>query len=162
VLVLETQVTVPGLTGRQVTDFLLVGGDDRYQEWWPGTHLQFHLLERGSRDDHVGDVVLMDEHIGSRRVHMAAEVRELLPGRKVVWQMRFRRCRLPVRLTLTLRPQADGTSLKHTITAGWSGLGSVLDTVWRLYFTRSFARAMDRHVRTEFALLRDLLGTPPS
>jgi hypothetical protein len=156
VLVLKTQLTVSGLTGRQVTDFLLTCDDDRYQEWWPGTHLQLHLLEPGGREDHVGDVVLMDELIGSRRVRMAVEVREVQPGRKVVWQMRFRSRRLPVRLTLTMRAAAGGTELRHAITAGWSGPGRLLDPVWRLYFTRSFARGMDRHARTEFVLLRDL------
>jgi hypothetical protein len=33
----------------------------------------------------------------------------------------------------------------------------MLDPLWRLYFSPAFARAMDRHVQTEFPLLRALL-----
>jgi hypothetical protein len=33
----------------------------------------------------------------------------------------------------------------------------VFDRLWRLYFSPSFAGAMDRHVHTEFPLMRDLL-----
>lgn len=111
-LTVESRVTVAGLTGREVTDFLLEPRDERYRAWWPGTHLELHRTRTGHREDHVGDRLLMDEYVGSRR---------------------------------------------HTITAGWSGRGRIADPVWRLYFSGSFARAMDRHVHTEFALLRDLL-----
>jgi hypothetical protein len=148
---------VDGLTGREITDFLLDCGDDSYQAWWPGTHLELHLLEHGPRDDHVGDVVLMDEYIGSRRVRMAGEVIEAAPAKKIVWQLRQGGLRLPVRLTLALSDDKHGVHLRHTITAGWSGHGRVLDPLWRLYFSRSFAGAMDRHVHTEFPLMRNLL-----
>jgi hypothetical protein len=148
---------VKGLTGREITDFLLGCDDEAYQAWWPGTHLELHVLEHGSGDDHVGDVVLMDEYIGSRRVRMAGEVIEAVPGERVVWQFRPGRLRLPVRLTLELSAHENGVRLRHTITAGWLGRGRVLDPLWRLYFSSSFAGAMDRHVHTEFPLMRDLL-----
>ena len=156
-LELESQVTVDGLTGAEVTDFLLDCEDARYQAWWPGTHLQLHPVAHGPGDEHVGDVVLMDELIGSRRVRMAAEVAEVEPGEKLVWRMRWRRVRLPVRLTLTLQPLAHGVRVRHVITAGWSGPGRIIDPLWRLYFSPSFEAAMDRHAHTEFPLLRDLL-----
>ncbi len=79
-LTLESEMTVNGLTGREITDFLLDCGDDSYQAWWPGTHLELHVLEHGSGDDHVGDVVLMDEYVGSRRVRMVGEVIEAVAG----------------------------------------------------------------------------------
>ena len=154
---LDSQVTVTGLTGKDITDFLLHPSDEAYQAWWPGTHLEFHVLARGSGDGHVGDVVWMDERIGARRVRMAAEVIEAIPGEKVVWQLRRWRLRLPVRLTLTLRAEDDEVHLRHTITAGWPGRARVLDPLWRLYFSRSFASAMDRHVHTELDLLADRL-----
>ena len=161
VLTLESEVTVNGLTGREITDFLVECGDDRYQAWWPGTHLQLHVLKHGSGDDHVGDVVLMDEYIGSRRVRMVGEVIEAVAGKRIVWQFRPAGLRLPVRLTLALSDVGRGVRLRHTITAGWPGRGRVLDPLWRLYFSRSFAGAMDRHVRTEFPLMRDLLRRAP-
>jgi hypothetical protein len=63
-LTLRPDVVVPGVTGRQISDFLLAPTDDRYRRWWPGTHLRFHVVRAGRRD-HRGDVVLMDEFVGS-------------------------------------------------------------------------------------------------
>lgn len=159
---LESEMTVAGLTGREITDFLLKCDDDRYRKWWPGTHLELHILRHGNVD-HVGDVVLMDEYIGSRRVRMVGDVIEAVPGERVVWQFHPGRVRLPVRLTLQLATVELGVRLRHTITAGWSGPARVFDPLWRLYFSRSFAGAMDRHVHTEFPLMRNLLrGCPPT
>jgi hypothetical protein len=156
-LTLQSKVTVPGVTGLEITDFMLDCADDRYQAWWPGTHLQFHVLARGSRGEHIGDVVLMDEYVGSRRVRMVGEVVEAVPGEKIVWQLRLGRLRAPVRLSLVSNATEEGVALCHTITAGWSGVGRWLDPLWRLYFSKSFARAMDRHAHTEFPMLSNLL-----
>lgn len=156
-LTVESRVTVTGLTGQEITDFLLDPCDDRYRAWWPGTHVELHPTRPGPRDDHVGDLLLMDEYIGSRRVRADVEVVEAVPGERVVWQIHRWGRRLPVRLALTLQTHQGDVRLQHTITAGWSGRARVADPLWRLYFSRSFARAMDRHVHTEFALLRDLL-----
>jgi hypothetical protein len=38
----------------------------------------------------------------------------------------------------------------------------VLDPLFRLYFSRRFAAAMDEHVRKEFPLLRDRLHAAPT
>lgn len=161
-LTVESKMTVDGLTGREITDYLLNCSDDSYQAWWPGTHLELHVLEHGSGDDHVGDVVLMDEYVGSRHVRMVGEVIEVVPGERIAWQFRPGGLRLPVRLTLALSTDERGVSLRHTITAGWSGRGRLLDPLWRLYFSKSFAGAMDRHVHTEFPLMRDLLHRAPT
>jgi hypothetical protein len=37
----------------------------------------------------------------------------------------------------------------------------VLDPIFRAYFTDSFCRALDAHVKTEFPRLRDLLARQP-
>ena len=37
--------------------------------------------------NHVGDVVLMDEYVGSRHVRMVGEVIEAVPGEKIVWRL---------------------------------------------------------------------------
>jgi hypothetical protein len=160
VLTLESAMTLEGVTGREVTDFLLDCDDASYQAWWPGTHRAFHVVEPASGVGHVGDVVWMDEYVGTRRLRMPAVVVEVEPGR-IVWQLRPWRLRLPVRLALTARDRDGGVDLRHTVTAGWPGRGRVLDPLWRLYLTRGFARALDRHARTEFPLLRDLLRSGP-
>jgi hypothetical protein len=54
-LVMESSVLVEGITGSEITDFLLNPTDDRYRAWWPGTHLQFHVVT--AAPGHVGYVV---------------------------------------------------------------------------------------------------------
>jgi len=66
--------------------------------------------------------------------------------------------RLPVWLTLELVDRDSGVDLRHMITAGFGGVGRVLDPLLRRYFSAEFAAAMDEHARTEFPLLRDHLA----
>lgn len=153
-LVTESTVDVAGLTGRDVTDFMVSCTDEQYRNWWPGTHLQLHVLGRATGG--VGDVVVMDEFVGRRRLRLRGVVEAAEPGRRLVW--RFRKIvPLPARLTLELTPVPGGVSVRHTITAGWPGIGRVLDPLLRLYFTPTFIAELDAHVRTEFPLLRDYL-----
>jgi hypothetical protein len=155
---LQTRTHLDNVTARQVSDFMLSPRDDAYRAWWPGTHRAFHVTRSGTGPGHVGDLVWMDELVGSRRVRMAAEVVEAVPDEKLVWRLRRWGLRLPILLTITLQPDDAGVVLCHTITAGWRGWGRMADPLWRLYFSDSFASAMDQHARTEFALLRDVLG----
>lgn len=153
-LMIESRVHVAGLTGPDVTDFLMSCTDERYRSWWPGTHLQLHSLGR-SRGG-VGDVVVMDEFVGRRRLRLRGVVEAVEPGRRLVW--RFRKLvPLPARLSLELTPVPGGVSVRHTITAGWPGIGRALDPLLRLYFTPRFTSDLDAHVRTEFPLLREHL-----
>lgn len=156
-LIVESEMIVDGVSGRGITDFLLDCDDDSYRAWWPGTHRQLHVLDRGG-PDHVGDVVLMDEYVGSRHLRMTGEVEAAVAGERIVWRLRWRRIALPVRLALTLQQRGHGVHLRHRIVAGWTGPVRLLNPLWRLYFTRSFTGALDRHVHTEFPLLRDLLA----
>jgi hypothetical protein len=94
----------------------------------------------------------MDEYVGKRRIRMTAIVREAVPGRRLVWQLE-KLVPLPVRLTLDLADTGSGVLVNHRGTAGFRGLGSLLDPLWRVAFTTSFARALDDHVHTEFGLL---------
>ena len=159
-LTIESRATVTGLSGTEITRFLLDCTDVRYQAWWPGVHLQLHPLAAGGVD-HVGDVVFMDEIIGWRHVRMTGVIVEAEPGRKIVWQFK-KGIRLPVRLALELTDQDGGVAIRHTITAGWTGPGRLFDPMFRLYFSPRFSSAMDQHMRTEFPLLRDRLHATPT
>ena len=160
-LTIESQVTVPGLTGMEITEFFRTCTDERYQAWWPGVHLHLHQFPAG-RSDHIGDVALMDELIGTRHVRMTIEVVAFEPGRKIVWQFKKGGIRLATRLTLELTDRDDGVAIRHTITAGWDGPGRLLDPLWRLYWSPRFATMMDQHARTEFPRMRDLLHPGPT
>ena len=153
-LMLQTKLRVEGITGKEIFDFLANPNDQAYQQWWPGTHLQLHPLKR--TEDHVGDVIYMDEYIGERRVRMKGVVVEAVPEHKLVWRLR-KVIKLPVRLSLDLTDDESGVAITHTIEAGFKGPGRPLDPLIRLYFSRKFAAALDDHVKTEFPLLRDRL-----
>jgi hypothetical protein len=153
-LVITSEVKVAGLTGRDVSDFMTSCTDDQYRAWWPDTHLQLQVLGRATGG--VGDVVVMDEFIGRRRLRLRGVVEALEPGRRIVWHFR-KVLPLPARLSLELSPTPDGVSVRHTVTAGWPGIGRVLDPLLRLYFTARFTADLDTHVHTEFPLLRDYL-----
>lgn len=153
-LVLQTDVRVDGATAAEIFDFLVEPDDESYRAWWPGTHHQFHLVSRG--EDHIGDVVYMDEHVGRRRLRMTAVVEEAVRGKAIVWRLR-RGVKLPARLVLELRDEGDAVAVRHTLRIGSSGPGRVFDPLLRGFAGRRFAHDLDEHVRTEFPLLRDLL-----
>jgi len=153
---IQSEIRVAGISGTDIIDFLLNCTDQEYREWWRGTHLAFHTIER--RPGNVGNIVYMDEFIGTRRVKMRGIVTEVVLGKKVVWQFQ-KVFRLPVRLILELDDDDGGMTITHTIQAGFRGLGRILDLVFRIYFSAGFERAMDEHVKAEFPMLRDMLGT---
>lgn len=156
-IVLQTTTYVPGLRGQEIYDFLTHPDDRSYQRWWLGTHLQLHLVGGGDGGEgSVGSEIHMDEYIGTHRLRMNAVLTEAVPGRRLVMRMK-KLVRLPATLTLAFDDDAGGVRIVHTLRAGYAGPGRVLDPLLRLHFTPAFERAMDAHVRTEFAKLRDLL-----
>ncbi len=64
VLTIQSQVTVPGLTGAEITKFLLECTDAGYQKWWRGVHLHLYSHAAGSVD-HVGDEIWTGAASGS-------------------------------------------------------------------------------------------------
>lgn len=156
-LTIQSQIQVAGVTGTEFVEFLLTCTDRQYQAWWRGTHLKFHTIKRYPND--VGNVVYMDEFIGKRRVKMMAIITEVVPDRKIVWQMK-KIIRLPVWLSLELADNAEGVTLAHTIQVGFKGVGRILDPVLRIYFSNEFCTAMDEHAQIEFPNLRDMLRAP--
>ena len=154
-ITLTTKTQIAGVTAKQITDFLLEPTDESYQRWWPGTHLRFHDLKRVN--GYVGNIIYMDEIVGKRRIRMAAEVVEAKPARKIVWRMR-KGVPLPAYVILELQDERDGAvAITHTIRAGLDGAGRIFDPFLRLYFSPSFCRDVDEHVKVEFIKLVPLL-----
>ncbi len=154
-ITIQSKIKVDGINGLEIFNFLMNPTDHAYQNWWPGTHLEFHELR--CEPDQIGSIIYMDEWVGKYRVKMAAMVVEVESGRKIVWQV-WKGIRLPIRLTLELSDNTTGVALVHTIHAGLRGLGAILDPIFRIYFSRGFARAMDEHAQIEFPRLRDMLS----
>ena len=153
-LTLRTEIRVDEIAGTEIFDFLANPDDESYRAWWPGTHLELHPVERGH--DYVGDVLYMDEYVGKRRLRGNAVVTEAVPGKKLVWQFK-KGIKLPAWLHLEFSDYEGGVAIAHTVRAGFSGAGRVLDPLLKVFLSRRFASDLDDHVQTEFPLLRDLL-----
>lgn len=154
-LTLQTKTHVDRLKGEQVFDFLVNADDHEYQAWWPGVHLQLHTLKRFASN--IGNIVFMEEYIGEYRVKSTSVLVEAIPSRRLVWQSR-KGIRLPVRLSLEMDDDQTGVTITHTIRVGFQGPGSVLDIVFRAFFSAKFTTAIQEHVKTEFPKLRNLLA----
>lgn len=85
-ITLQTRIVVPGLIGKQITDFLLNCDDESYQRWWPGTHLALHTIKRFP--DGIGNTFYMDEYVGTYRIKLNGVVTGLIPGRMLEWRFK--------------------------------------------------------------------------
>jgi len=150
VLNIQTQVHVADITGDEIIDFMLNCTNREYQAWWPGTHLEFHTIKRYPTN--VGNLIYMDEFVGKKRLKMMAIVTELVPGQRIVWQLK-NIIRLPAWLVIDVADDAKGVLLTHTIRAGFKGVGRICDPLLRFYFTDEFHREMDQHATIEFPKL---------
>jgi hypothetical protein len=154
-ITMKTQVNVRGTTGKAISEFMLNCTDEDYQRWWKGVHLSFHTIKR--YPGNIGNLVYFDEFIGRRRLRFHAEIIEIIPGRKLVWQMK-KIVKLPGWLTLVFEDTAEGAGIIHTITIGFNGVGEVLDPFLKLYFSDEFEKELNEHAQIEFHKLAGMLS----
>jgi hypothetical protein len=150
----QTVVSVEGISGQDVIDFMLNCTDTDYQNWWPGTHLAFHTLKHYPHN--LGNLVYFDEYVGQARLKFKGVVTEIIPGRKIVWQMK-KGIKLPAWLMLEFEHQTECVKIIHTLMVGFEGIGKILDPVLRLYLSEAFIAELDRHSRFEFQALGEIL-----
>lgn len=151
---MRTRVKVKGISGAEISAFMLNCTDADYQRWWPGTHLAFHTIQRRPGD--LGNLVMFDEIVGGRRLRFSAVLTEVVPGRKLTWQMK-KLVRLPGWLSLDFEDTADGVEITHVLSAGFHGIGRILDPLLRIFLPPSFEAALEEHARTEFQMLAGIL-----
>jgi uncharacterized protein YndB with AHSA1/START domain len=154
-VIFTTHVDVTGISAKSIYDFLLACDDEQYQRWWPGTHLAFHTIKR--TPSNVGNRVYMDEYVGEFHVRFHAVVKELVPNRRIIWQLKALGLLLPAWVSIAVVETANGVKIIHTVSAGYRGLGRVLDIGIRRYLSSRFERQMAEHAGAEFNRLRDLL-----
>jgi hypothetical protein len=124
--------------------------DERYSEWWQGEHLQFHIVKHGD-ENHLGDLVFMDEYLGKpRRLTFHAVVVTAQAPNKIEWQMKKAGLRLPAIVELALHDSDEGIKLKHELRIGYFGIGKLLDPFISLYFNKSFQKALTEHCEIEW------------
>lgn len=153
-IIIQSKVQVAQAKGKELCDFLLNPTDRAYQQWWPETHLAFHTLKQVPNA--IGNIVYMDEFVGKRRIKMQGIVMEVMPGRRITWQLK-KIVRLPIWLSVDFDDNAAGVAITHTIRAGFAGVGKLFDPIFRFYFSAGFANAMDEHVKVEFPKLGAML-----
>lgn len=151
---MTTEVLVRNVSSQEIYAFMLTCSDSDYQEWWPGMHLAFHTVRRTPGD--LGNLVYFDEFIGTRRLRSYAVVTRLIERSMIVWQLKIG-IRLPIWITLELGEGSGGVMVRHTVSAGFSGPGRLLDWLFKPLFSKRFVQALDEHAQTEFPLLAELL-----
>jgi len=152
------ELTVPTATAQQFYDFMINPCDQRYSGWWPGEHLQFHIVKHGD-ENHVGDIVFVDEYLGkSRRLIFFGIVIAANRPNKIEWQMMKAKLRLPAILELELNDTDEGVRVKHELRIGYLGIGKLLDPFIKLYFNKSFQNALEEHCKIEWFKLVEYLA----
>ena len=158
-LTIQTKVTVKQITGQEIINFMLNCTDTDYAAWWPGTHLAFHTIEQ--YPGNLGNVVYLDEYVGKYRLKFKGLVTEVIPSKKIAWQM-IKGVKLPAWLVLEFEDQPGCVRVVHTLKVGFGGLGRIFDPVLRLYFSDPFIAELDKHAKIEFPMLGELLTAPKS
>jgi hypothetical protein len=153
-VVLETRVSVEGITGKQVTDFFINCTDSDYRRWWEGTHLEFHTINRTT--DGIGSLVYFDEYVGKHRLKFKGRITEYAAGKRIEYRM-VKGLPLPAWLVLEFQDRPGGVDIVHTVKAGYRGMGRILDPLIRLYLSDPLEKALNEHAHAEFSRLGDLL-----
>jgi len=155
VISMTTRVYVKNITGKAITDFMLNCTDEQYQNWWKGTHFAFHTLRR--YPDNIGNTVIFDEMVGKHRLRFTGIVTEIIPGRKLVWQM-TKWLKLPGWLMLEFEDGQTGVEILHTVKVGYQGIGRILDPLIKFYLSKNFEKDLNEHAQIEFQKLAILLA----
>ena len=130
--------------------------DEKYQKWWPGTHISFHTIKRFPND--LGNIVYFDEYVGKRRLKFKGVVVENIPGKKLVWQMK-KVIKLPSWLELGFEDSDEGVIIIHIFKVGFNGIGKLLDPLMKLFLANeTFRKALDEHAQFEFTELGTILS----
>lgn len=152
---LRTEVKVKGISGKNVSDFMLNCTDEEYQNWWPGMHLAFHTKKHFPND--LGNLVYFDEYVGKRRLKFEGIVVKYISSREIVWQLK-KVVKLPVWLVLEFEDKDEGVLIIHTIKAGFERVGKVLDPFLKLHLNQSFEKDLEEHAHIEFNKLAEILS----
>jgi len=152
------ELTVPNAKAKQFYDFMINPTDGQYSQWWQGEHLQFHIIKRGD-ENHLGDIVFMDEYIGkNHRLSFNAVVIKANHPNVIEWQMMKGKRKLPAFVELDLRDSSKGVILKHELRIGYSGIGKLMDPFIMIYFNKSFQKALEEHCKIEWFKLAEYLA----
>ena len=152
-------LVVPNATAEQFYDFMIDPNDEAYQKWWPEEHIQFHITKRG-KENHIDDRVFFEEKIGpDHKLKFHAFVLKTKRPNTIVWQMTKAGVWLPAYLELRLIDSTDGLVIEHELRIGYKGPhGKLLDPFIKLYLTKPFQDALEKHCMEEWPKLAEMLN----
>ena len=108
--------------------------------------------------NHVGDLIYFNEHLGDKhRLKFYAITIVANNPNKVVFQMRKCGVNLPGYLDLEFHDTPEGLALKHEVRIGWQRFGKIIDSIIRLFFNKSFFKALASHCDREWVRLAEIL-----
>lgn len=154
-ITLKSVVTVHGTTAKELYDFMLTCDDKAYNEWWPGTHLRWTITKKCPGG--IGNIIYSEQILGGHLDIGGSIIRKLVPPTEMHYQVRRLGMSIPVRFTLRFHQVGDDVRIDHIIEAGFSGLGRILDPVFRAILSERYDAIMDDHVHEEFHRLATLL-----
>ena len=149
-------VVVDSMSAKDVYGFMLNCTDELYNQWWPGTHLAFHTIERKPND--LRNLVYFDEMVGKRRLRYHTIVTKANQNREIEWQLK-KPVLLPVRFNLQVQDiDSGGVQITSQLTIGSDSIGGRLIAFGaRFYMTSKFKADLSQHAHTEFQMLAELL-----
>jgi len=154
----KVEIIVKNALAEQFYEFMINPNDKKYNEWWAEEHLQFHITKKGD-ENHLGDCVYFDEYLGAkRRLKFHAFITVADKPEKIVWQMKMAGIKMPFYVILGLKNKEDELYVSHELKLGYTGIGSIFDPFIRLYFNKSFRKALENHCNIEWYKLADYLG----
>ena len=151
----QTITLIPHATSKQVTDFFINCPTSKYKEWWPGTHLEFYTITRTKNN--IGNIIYMDEYVGKHRLKFKARISKYKSGKIIEYQF-MKGLLLPAWLTMEFKNTPNGVTVKHTVRIGYNGFRKCLDVFIKLYFSNVFEQELNKHAKTEFIKLGNLLN----
>lgn len=150
-----TNLVVQNAKAEQFYDFMINPNNENYCAWWPEEHLKFYITKSGD-ERHLGDEVYFDEYLGeSRRLKFFADVITANRPTNIVWQMKKFGIRFPAFLSLEFTDIEKGLKINHELRIGFGGIGKILNPLIRIYFTKSFANALEKHCLEEWPRLTE-------
>ncbi|RPI75312.1 MAG: hypothetical protein EHM45_15290 [Desulfobacteraceae bacterium] len=115
-ITMRAKIRISRLSGEKIYHFMLHPTNEAYRQWWPGTHLAFHTIKRFP--DNLGNLVFFDEYVGKRRLTFKGVVKEAIPGKRIVWQVK-KIWTMPARVSLDFKDFDKGVEITHTLSVAF-------------------------------------------
>lgn len=148
-----TTVEVNGKSPDQIYDWILNLDNDKYKRWHPA-HKEWKTIKRTPNE--IGSIVYLDEQFNHFRLKLTGELVEVKPNRFLLYKYKSL---IPGYLSLAFESTNRGTRVIHKTGIGCKGLlGKIIDwTLRKLYFTRAFEEALEKHAKEEFRNLEEII-----